>query len=81
MPLCIYLTFTNTGEMCTLVALRTYICRYWLIVCLNSFNAFANIDISTKTNLTKEWLIYFKIPSRIFENVRIQELRKIETDK
>ena len=30
----------------------------------------------TKINLTKEWPIYFKIPSRIFKNVNMQELRK-----
>ena len=35
----------------------------------------SNKSFYTKINLTKEWLIYFKIPSRIFEIARIRELR------
>ena len=30
----------------------------------------------TKINSTKEWLIYFKIQSRVFENVSMREVRK-----
>ena len=36
---------------------------------------------NARMNLTKEWLIYFRIPSRIFENMSVRKIRNVVTDK
>ncbi len=47
MLICVYIIFTSTIVIFILVVIDTYICTYLLILPLNSFDAFANINIFT----------------------------------
>ena len=53
-----YIRFTSTIVMCILVVICTNICTYLSILPLNSFDDFANIDIST--GYLNNYILHFR---------------------